>query len=886
MKLSFSGGAMEIGGSCIYINIDQKGILFDSGIRQSAAKDPIPDFRIIQELGGVDIIIVSHAHMDHTGTLPMISKAYPQARIYMTPMTADLVRVLLFDSLKIMDRREDELPHYAQQEVTAMLNRIYPLGFQIPFSIAPGLTLTFYPAGHIAGAACVYVTGNEGTVFYSGDFCSFLQKTIEGMRIPKLRPDVAIVETTYGNRLHANRQVEEQRLIQLVAEEVKAGHKILIPTFALGRAQEVLLLLKSALQNQQIPSVPVYVDGMVREINRMYEKNPTFLRNNLAKSILKGHAPFYTEEITPVAPSQNREELLARKGAAVFVSSSGMLTGGPSLFYAQKIAPMEDGCIIITGYQDEEAPGRKLMNLLEAKKAEEPENPESPSEPSSAPKLLLDGLSVPVRCKVAQVGLSAHGDQNEISSLIDHLSPRDIFLVHGDKEVIRAFASNLALSYKQHLYLPECGNSYDLNVQNKRKQLSFSLPFTMKCKEAPEEAEESLLWNYVRTHYPEKELTCAQLAFIWSGKSSHEPDSLEKLQTRLLKSAYFSPNSHRLFLFHANTEEEVKENLAPKVKTNQEIEAAIREYFPTLPYKKIGYYPASQKAVLTFDYPDAVDSNLFLTQAREFTRASGWDVEISPSMNFTAATLLIGTLLGDCNLKISYFTERKIFTVQFNNSTDALSAITDETRQKAAQTFKETTGWQLLSPSGQPLVPVPDAVNPAFSHRQSFGKSIDSLTEAGNERENPTEKKKLFIPDKKTSPQPLEQNMALYCTEQTFSDSPHHIYKKSIKNDAEGKYLELAFITPEVGLRHQEHLSDLANQIGWRIKLSDSVNQNELFKQAHILCAKYGLALKQNPSYLPARRSIQIKLCAEISREIQEQVQKDFLDATGLALLL
>lgn len=867
MKLSFSGGAMEIGGSCIYVNIDQKGILLDSGIRQGAAKDPIPDFRLIQELGGVDVIIVSHAHMDHTGTLPMISKAYPQARIYMTPMTADLVRVLLFDSLKIMDRREDEIPHYAQQEVTAMLNRIYPLGFQIPFSIAPGLTLTFYPAGHIAGAACVYLTGNEGTIFYSGDFCSFLQKTIEGMRIPKLRPDVAIVETTYGNRLHANRQVEEQRLVQLVAQEVRAGHKILIPTFALGRAQEVLLLLKAALQNQQIPPVPVYADGMVREINRMYERNPTFLRNNLAKSVLKGHAPFYTEEITPVAPSQDREELLAKKGAAVFVSSSGMLTGGPSLFYAQKIAPMEEGCIIITGYQDEEAPGRKLMQLLEAEE-----------EPSSEPKLLLDGVSVPVRCRVAQVGLSAHGDQNELSALIDHLSPRDIFLVHGDKEVIREFASGLALSYKQRLYLPECGNSYDLNVQNKRKQLSFSLPFTMQRKEPLEDLDESLLWSFIRGHYPEKELTCAQLGSIWSGKASHEPDALEGLQARLLKSVYFSPNAHRLFLFHGNTEEEVKEKLMPKGKTNQEIEAAVREYFSAFPYKKIGYYPASQKAVLTFDYPDAVDRDAFLKPAEEFAGATGWAAEISTSMNFSAATLLIGTLLGSFDLKISYFAERKIFTVQESTAAGA-SLISDETKRKAEKAFREATGWQLLSPSGMPLVEAPDGVNPESSGQEYSGNVPSPQSGAGD-------KKRLFLPDEEASTPPLEQNMALYCTEQTFSDCPDRIYKKSIKTDSEGKYLELAFITPEVGLRYQEHFQELANQIGWRVRLSDSVNQNELFKQAHILCGKYGLALKQNPSYLPGQRCIQIKLCAEIPGEMQEQVQRDFLEASGLECLL
>ncbi len=216
MNLHFSGGAMEIGGSCIYVQIAGKKILLDCGIRQSASKDPIPDFRTIQEQGGVDAMIISHAHMDHIGTLPIISKAYPQARIYMTAMTADLTRVLLYDSLKIMNYKEDEIPHYSQQDVLDMLGRVFPVGFQTPFPLFEEVTLTFYPAGHIAGAACVYLVTEEGSLFYSGDFSAFAQRTIEGIRIPKLRPDVSIVETTYGNRLHANRMVEEKRLVELV----------------------------------------------------------------------------------------------------------------------------------------------------------------------------------------------------------------------------------------------------------------------------------------------------------------------------------------------------------------------------------------------------------------------------------------------------------------------------------------------------------------------------------------------------------------------------------------------------------------------------------------------------------------------------------------------
>ena len=430
MNLHFLGGAMEIGGSCIYIRIAGKGILLDSGIRQSASKDPIPDFRTVQEQGGVDAIIISHAHMDHIGTLPMISKAYPRAQIYMTAMTEDLTRVLLYDSLKIMKNREDEIPHYSEQDVLAMLERIHPIGYQMPFPILDGFTLTFYPAGHIAGAACIYLVTEEGSLFYSGDFSAFSQRTIEGIRIPKLRPDVSVVETTYGNRLHANRMVEEKRLVELVGECIAQKKKILIPTFALGRAQEVLLILRTAFLNQEIPSVPVFVDGMVRDINRMYVRNPIYLKNALGKRILKGNEPFYTKEIAPVAPTQKREELLAGNEPVILVSSSGMLTGGPSAQYAKLLASSEDACIIITGYQDEESPGRQLLDLLH--------DPEGG-------KLTVNGSTVPVKCRIEQVGLSAHGDKSEIMALLERLSSRRVFLVHGTGKRLTSWEVNWRL---------------------------------------------------------------------------------------------------------------------------------------------------------------------------------------------------------------------------------------------------------------------------------------------------------------------------------------------------------------------------------------------------------------------------------------------------------
>lgn len=852
MQFEFSGGAMEIGGSCIYLKIDGKGILFDAGIRQGGSKDPIPDFRTIQHMGGVDAIIVSHAHMDHTGTLPVISKAYPQARIYMTAMTADLVRVLLFDSLKIMERREDEIPHYAQNDVTAMLNRIYPIGYNMPFSIFENMTLTFYPAGHIAGAACIYLEAAEGTVFYSGDFCAFPQKTIEGIRIPKLRPDVAIVETTYGNQLHASRQVEEQRLIELVAQCVRSEYKVLIPAFALGRAQEVILLLKAAIQNGQVPPVPVYVDGMVRDINAMYARNPTYLRSNLGRSILKGNAPFYTKEITAVAPSQDRDELLTQKGAAVFVSSSGMLTGGPSVQYAKKIAAMENGCIIITGYQDEEAPGRQLTALLEGGSGQPPLAREEPGNP--APFVLnLDGAAVPVRCRVERVGLSAHADQSEIQALLDRISPKDIFLVHGDPEVIRQFGHELAGDYRRNIYLPECGSQYEINCRNKRKQLKFQLSHSLMKQVPLSELDEAELWDYMQLHYNEKDLTCAQIAYIWSGQNITDAAQLSGLQARLLSSPRFSPNPRRLFLFHANSREEVEANLSKKALTPQEIEAVIQRIFNDYNYKKISYHLQQEEVLLNFDYPDAVPEADFALRCEAFKLETGWTIAKNPSMNHAAANLLVQMLFGQQLKKISYFADKKTYSITLNPSA-AASKGDDSTLEQKKLDFLRQTGWQLY---------------------------IDGQTPPAVTATQPAPASDMFLPWQE-APVPVEQNFALYCIDQTFEDLPHKVYKKSIKSDHVGKYMELAFISPQIGQRCSPQLEHLAGQIQWRIRISKSVNQMEILKQAQLLCMRYGISLKQNPSYMPSRQTVRLKVHEGSSAETIEELKKAFKELTGL----
>ncbi len=851
INLHFLGGAMEIGGSCIYIKIGGKHILLDSGIRQSASKDPLPDFRTIQEQGGLDAIIVSHAHMDHTGTLPLISKAYPQARIYMTAMTADLTRVLLYDSLKIMNSKEDEIPHYSEQDVLAMLNRIYPVGYQTPFPIFEQFTLTFYPAGHIAGAACTYLVTPDGSLFYSGDFSAFSQRTIEGIRIPKLRPDAAIVESTYGTRLHANRLVEERRLVDLVRTCVNEQKKILIPAFALGRAQEVLLILRAAIQNQEIPAVPIYVDGMVRDINRMYTRNPTYLKHTLAKRILKGNEPFYTKEIQPVAPMQNRDDLLTGKGPLILLSSSGMLTGGPSAQYAARLAPMENACIIITGYQDEESPGRQLLNLLT-----------EPDLNGQTRTLTLNGVTVPVKCRVEQVGLSAHGDKSEIMALLDRLSSRRVFLVHGSREVIAELGTELtAQDYRRQVYLPECGQDYEILLRSRRKQLSFQPAHTMQMKRTFGKDDEKLLWEYWQEHYLGKSFSIAQITYIWYG---HEPEELSQeiaaMQELFLHSAYFSPNAHRLFLFEANTPKQVAEALAPKEQTIQELEAYVRTLFPDCGCRKISFHKDRKEILLQFDYPDSQDPADFAKKAAEFAAKTDWTIRMHPSMNHQAASFLLSSLFRNRLVKTSYYTEKKCYAVTVKH-TAAPSAEPILSDTEATKQFQKITGWTLLV-NGSSAAPAPPV------------SSGQALPQPGS----------IFSPAHARTEQ-AEQNLAFYCIEETFRELPHKPNKKSLKSDSSGKYLELSFISPAIGQQYAETLQALANQTGWRIRIADKVNQMELFHIVQLLCQRYQIEMQKNPSYLPDKKALQIRTAGQEPEEARLAAADVFCKQTGCRLL-
>ena len=515
MQVIFVGGANGVGASCVGIELADQWIVVDAGVRVDRKSDPLPDLALLE---GKDVraIFVTHAHADHIGALPLLHQAFPTTPIFTSRGTALLMEVMLADALRIMTRRateEMEIPLYPESLVSGMLTMVRPIPVGETFTLPQlaNITISTGRAGHIAGAMSVGFTSRDGSIVVSGDLSSTPQRTVLGAVPPSMdRCDLLVLESTYGARLHPNRQGEELRLAQAVAEHIANGGHTLIPCFGLGRGQEILLLLQAAQERGQVPTFPIYVDGLVRRVCNTYQLIPESLSPTLQRQIRKGYLPFTGANIKFVENERERLRILAGPPACI-LSSSGMLTGGPSVWYAARLAEQENAAILITGYQDEESPGKKLLDLAEKR----------------SDTLDLGGQRVAVRCQVAKYSLSAHADGSELAGYAATLKPRQVALVHGDPEARAALRSLLVGT---EVLLPDNGASLELSggrVAKAKASLGHveTLPvLPVNIGEGQRFDYEHLpqLWDVVQQIPTLRIVTARELAAVWYGEASGE----------------------------------------------------------------------------------------------------------------------------------------------------------------------------------------------------------------------------------------------------------------------------------------------------------------------------------------------------------------------------
>ncbi len=416
------GDVDKIGASAHYLQLGRYGVLLDTGLDpHNDNPEGVPDYEQIAHRN-VHAILISHAHLDHIGSLPVALRYFNRARVYMTPSTADLTEVMLAHALEVQRKKalenwESYQPLYTPEflEMIRYLFQTFP--YEEPFPLhgyeESGIRFTFYDAGHILGSAGILIEFQGKRIFYTGNVRTSAQFILRGARFPD-GVDVLITEATYGSDAEAERTKRSQeidRFARRLSEHIRLGGVILLPVFALGRTQEMLMLIHRLRQRGKIPAVPIFVAGMGLRINRLYDRMLHKIYPQYDRGLLR--------TITFGRWSRGRR----LQGPAILISTSGMLMpNSPSFAFASQLARDARNAIFMVGYADPETPG----GLLRAQKREELAR-------------LFNVKSL--ECNVELFRFSAHSHRGELLKMIRRLSPETVIVTHGEPEALQWMAS-------------------------------------------------------------------------------------------------------------------------------------------------------------------------------------------------------------------------------------------------------------------------------------------------------------------------------------------------------------------------------------------------------------------------------------------------------------
>lgn len=439
MKLINLTRHTEIGANSYYIESGDQRIVLDSGMHPKLEGEAaLPNLAAIPG-GSIDAIIVSHAHLDHIGTLPVLMRRHPDARIFMTEATAEIGSALLHNSVNVMTRQREEIgttiyPLYTHRET----NRASELwqGCRFGQQITLGgerassrgeseMTFEFVEAGHVLGAAGVILRAEGRTVFYTGDV-NFEDQTItKGAVFPQNGVDVLIIEATRGDHPLPEgftREAEERRLADAIDRAFARGGCVLMPVFALGKTQEALAMFYRFRKEGWLGDFPIYIGGLSMKMTEIYDRRAMTTRRNFPRlQLLEALEPF-------ILGGQNIAEAPARAGR-IYALSSGMMTPKTlSNIFARRVIENPKHSIFFVGYADPESPGGILRT----------------AKPGDRVTLDEDEPSQELRCNVEQFQFSAHASRESIVDYVTKLAPKKVVLVHGDVPAIEWVRAQLA----------------------------------------------------------------------------------------------------------------------------------------------------------------------------------------------------------------------------------------------------------------------------------------------------------------------------------------------------------------------------------------------------------------------------------------------------------
>ena len=463
MKLSFHGADRGVTGSCHLLECAGRRILVDCGLYQGSSElheDNSAAFGF--EASSIDHLLLTHAHLDHCGRIPLLARRGFRGEIVATAATRELARVVMLDSAHLQEeearyrarrhqRRHGRAAAVASEPLYTTLDALDSLAYfgrtatyGEPLELAPGIRGTFEDAGHILGSASVCVDVEEGSerrrIVFSGDLGNAGRPLLRAPVVPPSPVDALVLETTYGDRVHRPIGPTIEEFYQVVEQTFRRGGNVVVPSFALERAQEILFVLREGVENGRLPRLmQVFLDSpMAISATEIFARHPECCAPQVAQMLQAGIDPFHLPGLHYTRDASESEAINRFSSGAVILAGAGMCSGGRIRHHLRHNLWREDCSIVFVGFAARGTLARRIIDGAES--------------------VRIFDEDIRVRAQVHTInGFSAHADRDELLQWHGRLKPRRTFLVHGEEDVMRGFASRLAGAQVE---MPELGASY------------------------------------------------------------------------------------------------------------------------------------------------------------------------------------------------------------------------------------------------------------------------------------------------------------------------------------------------------------------------------------------------------------------------------------------
>ena len=441
------GGVKQVGRSCFIVVTPESKVMLDCGINpgEMSGLDAYPRLDWFNfDFDDLDAVVISHAHIDHQGFLPTLFKYGYRGPVYCTEPTLPLMTLLQMDSVKIAKSNGTYLP-YEVRDVNEVIKHCITLPYGKPTDISPDVTITLNNAGHIMGSATVHMNlSGAHNILYSGDYKYSRTQLLDSAVSIYPRVETLITESTYGNTTDVmpDQQLVYRGFSESINKTLMEGGKVLIPVPAVGRAQEIMLVMAKEMKEGRLIESPIYIEGMISEASAIHMSYAHYLGSEVRKSVSQGINPFQSEYFTIISGYGKRDDILNDENPAIVMATSGMLEGGPSVEYFKELAPNPKNKIMFVSYQINGTLGRRVLDGVMSEV--------SMMDKSGKVKI------VPVRCHTQKIdGFSGHSDFNQILNFVSRIRPKRALVNHGEKSKSENVASAIYTRLKIRSSVPD-----------------------------------------------------------------------------------------------------------------------------------------------------------------------------------------------------------------------------------------------------------------------------------------------------------------------------------------------------------------------------------------------------------------------------------------------